>query len=295
MREFAGRTAFVTGAASGLGLAMADALAAEGMRIVATDVDGDALAAAAERLEQRNVPVLPLELDVTDRDAFADAGRRAVEHFGGVHVLCNNAGVYRGGSLDAVTYGDWDWVLGVNVGGVVNGLQSILPLIRATGAGGHVVNTASMAGLVGSSGMGVYNASKFAVVGLSEALRADLAGQGIGVSVLCPGMVRTGILESERTRPAALADAASDGAAEAQLSLMQLAMQTGIDAGEVGRLVVEGIREERFWLLTHPEMREMVAQRDEELLGAFGEPDPERLARLEAFRASFAAGENAQD
>jgi NADP-dependent 3-hydroxy acid dehydrogenase YdfG len=288
MREFAGRTAFVTGAASGLGLAMADALAAEGMRIVATDVDGDALAAAAERLEQRNVPVLPLELDVTDREAFADAGRRAVEHFGGVHVLCNNAGVYRGGSLDAVTYGDWDWVLGVNVGGVVNGLQSILPRIRATGEGGHVVNTASMAGLVGSSGMGVYNASKFAVVGLSEALRADLAGQGIGVSVLCPGMVRTGILESERTRPAGLADAASDGAAAAQLSLMQLAMQTGIEPGEVGRLVVEGIREERFWLLTHPEMREMVAQRDAELLGAFGEPDPERLARLEAFRASFA-------
>jgi hypothetical protein len=107
-------------------------------------------------------------------------------------------------------------------------------------------------------------------------------------------MVRTGILESERTRPAALADAASDGAAAAQLSLMQLAMQTGIDAGEVGRLVVEGIREERFWLLTHPEMREMVAQRDEELLGAFGEPDPERLARLEAFRASFAGDAGAQ-
>ena len=143
------------------------------------------------------------------------AAQRAVDTFGAIHVLCNNAGVYRGGRLDAVTYEDWDWVMGVNVGGVVNGLQSVLPHIKAAGEG-HVVNTASMAGVVGITGLGVYNASKFAVVGMSEALRADLADSGVGVSVLCPGMVRTRILESERNRPDALVGDSDEAEAAAQ-------------------------------------------------------------------------------
>ena len=154
--------------------------------------------------------------------------------FGGVHVLCNNAGVYRGGPLDAMTYADWDWILGVNVGGVVNGLQAVLPRIKATGEGGHIVNTASMAGLTAGAGMGVYNASKFAVVGLSEALRADLAETDIGVSVLCPAMVDTEIIRSERIRPEALADPGSDAAAEDQIERMRRAMAASIPPTRIG-------------------------------------------------------------
>ena len=135
-------------------------------------------------------------------------------------MLCNNAGVYRGGSLDAVTYEDWDWVMGVNVGGVVNGLQTMVQRMRDHGEGGHIVNTASMAGVVSSPGLGVYNASKFAVVGMSEALKTDLEPHGIGVSVLCPGMVRTRILESERTRPETFTpgDSAAEDAAETDVA-----------------------------------------------------------------------------
>ena len=163
-----------------------------------------------------------------------------------MHVLCNNAGVYRGGALDAVTYADWDWVMGVNVGGVINGLQTFLSRMERHGEGGHVVNTASMAGVTTSPGLGVYNASKFAVVGMSEALRKDLEPHGIGVSVLCPGMVRTRILESERTRPAQfdVKEQSAQAAAAAHSEMMNLAMNTGIDPADVADLVVHGIRNE---------------------------------------------------
>jgi NAD(P)-dependent dehydrogenase (short-subunit alcohol dehydrogenase family) len=294
MRDLEGRTAFITGGASGLGLAMAEAFAGAGMKIALADVDEQALAAAAEHFHGRNVPVLTLRLDVTDRDAFAAAARRAVDEFGAIHVLCNNAGVYRGGRLDAVAYEDWDWVMGVNVGGVVNGLQSVLPYIRQNAEGGHIVNTASMAGMTGISGLGVYNASKFAVVGLSEALRGDLADRDIGVSVLCPGMVRTRILESERNRPEDLAPGSeeAEAAARAQSELMNLAMTTGIDAGEVGQLVLDGVREDRFWLFTHPEMKEGFAARSAEILEAFGEPDPERMAAQAHLQAVLGGSDN---
>lgn len=283
MQDLDGKVAFVTGGGSGIGLAMAEAFADAGMKIVIVDVDAHALEEVAERFRGRNVPVLTERLDVTDRAAFAAVAERAWSAFGAVHVLCNNAGVYRGGPLDQVTYEDWDWVLGVNVGGVVNGIQTLLPRMRAQGEGGHVVNTASMAGLSGSAGLGIYNTSKFAVVGLSEALRADLEPHGIGVSVLCPGMVRTAILASERNRPADHAgrDPEAEQAAQAHNAMMQTMMGTGIDPAEVGRIVLDGVRENRFWLITHPEMRVMAEVRSHELLAAFGEPDPERLAALE--------------
>lgn len=283
MEDLAGKVAFITGGGSGIGLAMAEAFAGAGMKLVLADVDEAALARAAAALQGRNVPVLTVDLDVTDREAFAAAADRAWSEFGAVHLLCNNAGVYRGGALDRVSYEDWDWVLGVNVGGVVNGLQTLLPRMRAQGEGGHVLNTASMAGLSAGAGLGIYNASKYAVVGLSEALRADLAPHGIGVSVLCPGMVRTGILHSERNRPAeqAVSDPDAEQAARDHNQFMQAMMATGIDAEEVGQLVLDGIRENRFWLLSHPEMKPMVEARSDELLAAFGEPSAERLAKLQ--------------
>ena len=296
MQDLEGRVAFITGGGSGLGLAMAEAFAGAGMKIVIADVDETALASAEQGFRGQNVPVLAIRLDVTDRDAFAAAAQQAVDAFGAIHVLCNNAGVYRGGRLDAVTYQDWDWVLGVNVGGVVNGLQSVLPHIRAAG-GGHIVNTASMAGVAGIAGLGVYNASKFAVVGMSEALRGDLQGSGIGVSVLCPGMVRTRILESERNRPADFEPGSkeAEAAAQAQSIAMNMAMATGIDAAEVGQLVVDGVREDRFWLFTHPEMKEMVAARSEDQLASFGEVTPERAQMLEQLQGALAAQQTRPD
>ena len=296
MQDVAGKVVFVTGGASGLGLAMAEAFAGAGAKIVVTDVDADALTAVEARFAGRNVPVLAIELDVTDRDAFSAAAQRAVDTFGAIHVLCNNAGVYRGGRLDAVTYEDWDWVMGVNVGGVVNGLQSVLPHIKAAGEG-HVVNTASMAGVVGIAGLGVYNASKFAVVGMSEALRADLANSGVGVSVLCPGMVRTRILESERNRPDALVGDSdeAEAAARAQSEVMHMGMEAGIDPEEVGQIVLDGVRDDRFWLFTHPELKDAAVARGEEMLANFGELTPERAQKLETLQAAMELPRTQQD
>ena len=289
MRELTGRNAFITGGASGIGFAMAQAFLNEGMNVAITDVDSQALTKAKSVLSGSNARVLALQLDVTDRAQYEEVARRVEAELGNIHVLCNNAGVYRGGALDAVTYADWDWVMGVNVGGVINGLQVFLARMERHGEGGHVVNTASMAGITTSPGLGVYNASKFAVVGLSETLRKDLEPRGIGVSVLCPGMVRTRILESERTRPAQFdvqADTAR-AAAAAHSEIMSLAMNTGIDPSEVADLVVHGIKNNQFYLFPHPEMKDAAQARISELLAAFGEADPARVAAQEQFMAQL--------
>ncbi len=289
MTDLAGRNAFITGGASGIGFSMAQAFLNEGMNVAIADVDAEALARAKSALSGSNARVLAVQLDVTDRAQYEEVARRVDAELGNVHVLCNNAGVYRGGPLDAVTYADWDWVMGVNVGGVINGLQTFLARMERHGEGGHVVNTASMAGITTSPGLGVYNASKFAVVGLSEALRKDLEPHGIGVSVLCPGMVRTRILESERTRPAQF-DVQTDSAqaaAAAHSEIMNLAMNTGIDPAEVADLVVQGIKSNQFYLFPHPEMKEAAQVRISEMLTAFGEADPERVAAQQRFMAQL--------
>ena len=171
MKDLQGKTAFITGGASGIGFAMAQAFLAEGMQVAIADVDEAALAEASAQLAGSNARVLAVQLDVTDRDQYKAVADQVEAELGAIHVVCNNAGVYRGGTMDAVTYEDWDWVMGVNVGGVVNGLQTLIHRVQRHGEGGHIVNTASMAGVTTSPGLGVYNASKFAVVGMSEALR----------------------------------------------------------------------------------------------------------------------------
>lgn len=288
MQDLAGKTAFITGGASGIGFAMAEAFLAEGMKVVIADIDEAALAEAQARLKGDNA-VMAVQLDVTDRDQFAAVADRVEAEMGPVHVLCNNAGVYRGGALDAVTYNDWDWIMGVNVGGVINGVQTFVERIERHGEGGHIVNTASMAGILTSPGLGVYNTSKFAVVGLSEALRTDLEPHGIGVSVLCPGMVRTRILESERTRPDDLdvTDADAETAARQHSAMMNVAMNTGIDPAEVAALVVDGIKTNALHLFPHPEMKQAALDRMQAVADAFGEPDPERLAAQERFMAEL--------
>ncbi len=289
MEQLEGKTAFITGGANGIGLAMAKAFLAEGMNVAIADVDQAALADAEATLRGSNAEVRGYPLDVTDRAQYTAVADQVEADLGPVHLVCNNAGVYRGGSMDSVTYEDWDWVMGVNVGGVINGVQTWVRRIEAHGQGGHIVNTASMAGMVTSPGLGVYNTSKFAVVGLSEALREDLAEQGIGVSVLCPGMVQTRILESERTRPEALApeDESAEAAAKAHSEMMQMAMNAGIPAEEVAQLVVDGVSQNLMYLFPHPEMKASTELRVQAILDAFGEADPERVRAQEEFLADL--------
>ncbi len=283
MQDLEGKTAFITGGASGIGLSMAKSFLGAGMRVVIADVDEKALAAAAAGLKGANTELLTVQLDVTDRDQFKEVADKVEAEFGTVDVLCNNAGVYRGGTIDKVTYEDWDWVMGVNVGGVVNGVQTFVERMKARGTGGHIVNTSSMAGMTTSPGLGVYNASKFAVVGMSEAMHGDLAEDNIGVSVLCPGMVRTRILESERTRPNDFepGEQAAEAAAQEHNELMQMAMGTGIDPDEVGEMVLQGVKTNQLYLFSHPEFKEATAARFEHILSAFGEADPARVKAQE--------------
>ncbi len=283
MQDLAGKTAFVTGGAGGIGLSMAKSFLGAGMRVVIADVDQDALDAAAAELKGANTELMTVQLDVTDRDQFKAVADQVEEEFGAVDVLCNNAGVYRGGTIDKVTYEDWDWVMGVNVGGVVNGVQTFVERMKARGNGGHIVNTASMAGMTTSPGLGVYNASKFAVVGMSEAMQGDLEADNIGVSVLCPGMVRTRILESERTRPDDLEPGSPEAhaAAKEHNEVMQMAMGTGIDPDEVGEMVLQGVKTNQLYLFSHPEFKDATAARFNHILDAFGEADPERVKAQE--------------
>ncbi len=289
MQTLVGKTAFITGGANGIGLAMAKAFLNEGMNVAIVDVDEDALSAARAELAGSNAKVIGLQLDVTNREQYQQVADQVEAELGAIHVLCNNAGVYRGGSMDAATYADWDWIMGVNVGGVVNGLQTLVNRMKAHGEGGHIVNTASMAGITTSPGLGIYNASKFAVVGLSESLRVDLEPHGIGVSVLCPGMVRTRILESERTRPEAfdVTEPGSVAAAEAHSEIMNLAMNTGIDAAEVADLVVQGIKDNTLYLFPHPEMKDAAVTRMAAIAESFGEADPARVQAQEQFMAAL--------
>jgi NADP-dependent 3-hydroxy acid dehydrogenase YdfG len=277
MRDVAGKTAFVTGGASGMGLAMVRAFAAAGMKVAVADIEKPALERVAAEFAGSNGTVITLPLDVTDRAAMERAADATEEAFGNVHVVCNNAGVAVGGSVDSMSYKDWDWVLGVNIDGVVNGVQTFAPRIEAHGEGGHFVNTASMAGHIAVPGLSVYTMSKFAVVGLSEVMRTDLGGKQIGVSVLCPGVVRTNIFDSGRNRPQDLAgerDTASmvlmadadDAERTARLSTL---LERALDASVVGDMVLHAIQNDEFYIFTHPEIEDATEARHGEMTGAF--------------------------
>ncbi len=278
MKDVSGKVAFVTGGASGMGLAMVRSFAAAGMKVAVADIEQQALDRVAEEFAGTNSEVITLPLDVTDRAAMERAADATEEAFGKVHVVCNNAGVAVGGAVDEMSYADWDWVLGVNVGGVVNGVQTFARRMEAHGEGGHFVNTASMAGHIAVPGLSVYTASKFAVVGLSEVMRADLASKGVGVSVLCPGVVKTNIFDSGRNRPTSLtgerdtaslvltANAGDD--AERAAGLKQL-LDNALDPAVVGDMVLHAILTDEFYIFTHPEISEATRGRSQEMADAF--------------------------
>ncbi|MCY3623849.1 MAG: SDR family NAD(P)-dependent oxidoreductase [Gammaproteobacteria bacterium] len=273
MRDVAGKTALITGGASGIGLAMARSFAAAGMKVVIADVEQAALDAVENEFEASNAEFLTLKVDVTDRDAMEAAALATEARFGKVHVVCNNAGVAVGGRIDDMTYDDWDWVLGVNINGVVNGISTFVERLKSHGEGGHFVNTASMAGHISIPGLSVYTASKFAVVGISETMRADLVPHNIGVSVLCPGMVDTNILESSRNRPTHLRHGASPWEeslpAEERDAFNENIRASMIDPAIVGDMVLHAIRTDEFYIFTHPGIEPMIQLRGNEIADAF--------------------------
>lgn len=278
MTSVAGRVAFITGGASGIGLGIAEALGQAGARIVIADIEQQALDRARSALTNQGIETVALRLDVTDRAAFARARDAAVEACGAVHLLFNNAGVNVAGPVDQVDFADWDWVLGVNLGGVVNGVMTFIPELKRHPGAAHIVNTASVGGLVGMRGLSIYNTSKFGVVGMSEALRADLRPHGIGISVLCPGIVATALGTSERNRPGQPQAAAAPPAAPA----MGMAPRT------LGDIVLAAVQENRFFISSHPEFRDIVGQRNAAVQASFlGEADAGMAAAMGAMIEPF--------
>jgi NAD(P)-dependent dehydrogenase (short-subunit alcohol dehydrogenase family) len=247
MNQLAGRVAVVTGAGSGIGRALARALALEGARIVAADLDEAGMAETT-----RDLDAIAVRTDVTQRSQVLALADRAFSEFGSVHVLCNNAGVAVWGGLERATHQDWEWVLGVNLWGVIHGVEAFVPRMVAQGEGGHIVNTASMAGLVATQGLGVYNTSKYAVVGLSETLVKDLRPYRIGVSVLCPMGVSTQIRTSERNRPAALRNQRGERRDTGDATPVEL-MGATLSAAEVASRVVRAIYGDELYVITHDE------------------------------------------
>jgi NAD(P)-dependent dehydrogenase (short-subunit alcohol dehydrogenase family) len=281
VKDLEGKVAVVTGAASGIGRALAARFAAEKMKVVLADVEEAPLAAFEAELRSGGASVLAVRTDVQDGAAVEALAARAVEHFGGAHVVCNNAGVGGGaGPLWALTEADWAWTLGVNLWGVIHGIRAFVPGMIGRGEG-HVVNTASIAGLMSPAFMGPYVAAKHAVVALSEVLARDLqmAGSAVKVSVLCPGFVRTRIHESHRNRPAHQANARAEGGAPAEQSpaaqMVRAAVEAGIPPEVVAERVVEAIREDRFYVLPHPELLGGVKHRMDDILqGNYPKPLP---------------------
>ena len=249
------RVAVVTGAGSGIGRALALAFAREGMRVALADLDETGMAETAGLVHGQGGEALAVRTDVADRASVQALADRAFAAFGRVHVLCNNAGVATSGGIEAATHQDWQWVLGVNLWGVIHGLEAFLPRMIAQEEPGHIVNTASMAGLIASQGLGVYNTSKYAVVGLSETLAKDLRPYGLGVSVLCPMGVSTRIRDSERSRPPGLRNTTTAKADPVELIGRYLAPE------EVAAMVLDAIRADRLYVITHDEGLEPLRRR----------------------------------
>jgi len=296
LAEVRGKVAFITGGSSGIGLGLAQACSEAGMRVIFTYLNEAHRDEALTHFKPGNAGVHTLKLDVTDRDAMQRAADEAERVFGRVHLLCNNAGIGLRTPAKDASYKDWDWGLGVNLGGVVNGLVTFLPRMRAHGEGAHVLTTGSSASLVAGN-VGVYVTSKFAVMGLMESLRDELDGQNIGISIFCPGLVKSNIAASERNRPAELrVDGAPTPPAETAAQMqefMRRFAEVGMEPLEAGRLVLAGVQHNDLYILSHGEFRNVMRERAEALMASLpsAPPPPARAALTRTYTTTIYARE----
>jgi NAD(P)-dependent dehydrogenase (short-subunit alcohol dehydrogenase family) len=285
MQNLQGKTAFITGGASGIGLGIAKALLGAGMNVVIADIRDDHLADATVELNGGE-RVLAIKLDVTDRADFARAADATEAKFGKIHILCNNAGVAVVGPTELATFADWDWVMGVNLGGVINGVTTMLPRILSHGEGGHIVNTSSMSGMVPVGGTTIYSTAKAAVLTMMETMRPELESRGVICSAFCPGAVQSNIAEAGKTRPAALADtgyAEADKRRQDGGNLFHL-YQT---KEEVGQRVLQGILNDELYILTHSEFLDGVTDRGNAMIASVPAHLPENAEYKERFSMLF--------
>jgi NAD(P)-dependent dehydrogenase (short-subunit alcohol dehydrogenase family) len=282
MEILTGRVAFITGGVSGIGLGIAQALLSAGMKTVLTYRRLHHLEEALRTLESHRERIHTIRLDVADRTAMQRAADEAEAVFGKVHVLVNNAGIGIRTKVREATSNDWDWALSVNVMGIVNGIRCFLPKICAHGEGGHIVSTASMSGLAIPRGSGLYATTKSAVIAMMEALRGELVQDHIGVSVFCPGLVSTNILETEDGRPAQYAEEGRAIDAETRAFVQQNVLSHGMDRLEAGFHVLEGIRKNRLFILSHPEFEPAIRERYEAILRSIPRTDAVPPGRMRA-------------
>jgi NAD(P)-dependent dehydrogenase (short-subunit alcohol dehydrogenase family) len=291
MRAFEGKVAVVTGAASGIGLGLATRFAQEGMKVVLADIEEPALEAAVTQLRRAEHDVLGVTTDVSKAESVEALARKTLDAYGKVHVLCNNAGVGGGFGIGIweASLKDWQWTLGVNLWGVIHGVHTFLPIMLAQDEEGHVVNTASSAGL--TPGNRVYGVSKHAVVALSEALYDGLRQRNAKVhaSVLCPGVINTKIMYGARNRPEDLQDVAgappSEFEQQARDRIARLAQESGMDPLDAAGIVLDAIRNEQFWVLTHDDFYDIVRGRADDIL-ARRNPTPRAPTPFQAARDS---------
>jgi NAD(P)-dependent dehydrogenase (short-subunit alcohol dehydrogenase family) len=285
MQNLSGKTAFVTGGASGIGLGIAKALLGAGMNVVIADIRDDHLAEASAELSGGD-RVLAVRLDVTNRTDYARAADAAEAKFGNIHILCNNAGVAVVGPTELATFADWDWVMNVNVGGAINGVITLLSRILAHGEGGHIVNTCSMSGLVPVGGTTIYSTGKAALVTMMECMRPELESRGVICSAFCPGAVQSNIAEAGKTRPAELADtgyAEADKRRQNGGNLFHL-YQT---KEEVGLRVLQGILDDELYILTHSEFLGGVTDRANAMIASVPAKLPENAEYKNTFAMLF--------
>jgi NAD(P)-dependent dehydrogenase (short-subunit alcohol dehydrogenase family) len=273
LRDVAGRLAFITGGASGIGLGMARAFSAAGMRVVIAYAQDDQLAAALTFFPEPHAGVYPVKLDVTDRDAWLRVADEVTRRYGPVHLLCNNASLGLSAGIARAAYRDWDQALAVNLGGVFNGLHTFVPRMLAQDDPAHVVATSSMSGLLPVGGAGLYNTTKVAVVGLMESLRAELDDEDIGVSVFCPGLVHTNLPSGDVDRP----------------------RPPGMDPLEAGQQVLRGVRDNDLFILSHPEFRDGLQERFEAILASVPDGAAPPASRLAAEQAMIRNPRYAQE
>ena len=280
MQDFNGKVAFITGGGSGVALGQAKVFSQAGARVIIADVREDHLEQAMKYFRRIEAEVHPILLDVTDRAAFADAADEAERVFGPVQLLFNTAGVSIFGPLEKSTYNDYDWQMGVNFGGVVNGIQTFVPRMIEYGKGGHIVNTSSVGGIIAAGPAGIYSASKFAVRGLSEALRSELAKHDIGVSVLCPANVNTNIAESVMTRPQEFSESGYRFD-DAVLDSLRRIYSAGKNPVELAEETLEAVQENRLYIIPYPEVRQVLQDHFDEILAALPpeNADPEGVEK----------------